>query len=74
MTYSVWSRGSLVLLPRTDQIAFIQDGKDPLMADWDRVVDVMADSMEPLDIYPERFRVSDFPTDEQLAAMGATTP
>ena len=28
--------------------------------------------MEPMDIYPQRFRVSEFPTDEQFAGMGAT--
>ena len=64
---------------RTDRlreltIAFTQEGRDPLMADWDRVVEVVGHLMEPLDIYPQRFRVSDFPTDEQLAAIGAKTP
>ena len=73
-TYCVWSRGVLALLPRTDLIAFVQEGKDPLMAKWDRVAEVVGHLMEPLDIYPQRFQVSDFPTDEQLAAMGAATP
>ena len=71
MTYCVWPKDVLALLPHTDTIAFMQDGKDPLMAEWDRAVEVVGDLMEPLDIYPERFRVSEFPTDEQLAAMGA---
>ena len=26
--------------------------------------------MKPQDMYPERFRVDEFPTPEQLAAMG----
>jgi hypothetical protein len=74
MTYCVWPKDVLVLLPRTDLIAFMQEGKAPLMATWDRVIEVMSDSMTPLDIYPQRFRVSEFPTEEQLAAMGAETP
>ena len=74
MTYCVWPRDMLVLLPRTDTIAFMQEGKAPLMAAWDRVVKIMGDLMEPLDIYPQRFRVSEFPTEAQLAAMGAATP
>jgi hypothetical protein len=71
MTYCIWQKDVLALLPRTDTIAFTQEGKDPLMAEWDRVVAVAGNLMEPLDIYPERFQVSQFPTEEQLAAMGA---
>ena len=73
MTYCVWPKDTLTLLPHTDRIAFMQEGKGPLMAEWDRAVEIVGHLMEPLDIYPERFRVSEFPTDEQLAAMGATT-
>jgi hypothetical protein len=74
MTYCVWPKDGLALLPLTDTIAFMQEGKGPLMAEWDRAVEVIGHLMEPLEIYPQRFRVSDFPTEEQLAAMGATTP
>jgi hypothetical protein len=74
ITYCVWPKDVLVLLPRTDKIAFMQEGKNPLMAAWDRVVEIVGDLMEPLDIYPERFQVSGFPTEEQLAAMGAESP
>jgi hypothetical protein len=71
MTYCVCPKDVLALLPRTDRIAFVQDGEKPLMAAWDRVVEVMGDSMTPLDTYPQRFRVSDFPSEEQLTAMRA---
>ena len=71
MTYCVWRKDVLALLPRTDTIAFVQDGRDPLVIEWDRAVEVVGDSMTPLDTYPQRFQVSDFPTEEQLAAMGA---
>ena len=73
-TFSVWSKDVPTLLPRTDRIAFVQDGRDSLMAEWDRAVEIMGDSITPLDIYPQRFRVSEFPTEDQLTAMGATTP
>ncbi len=71
LTYCVWPRDVLALLPRTDQIAFMQEGSQPMMATWDRAVEVVGDLMTPLGIYPERFRVSEFPTEEQLATMGA---
>ena len=72
MTYCVWPKGTLALLPITDTIAFMQEEQRPLMAEWDRAVEIVGHLMEPLDIYPQRFRVSEFPTEEQLAAMGAT--
>jgi len=71
MTYCVWPKDVLALLPRTDTIAFVQEGRDPLIIEWYRAVEVVGDSMTPLDTYPQRFQVSDFPTEEQLAAMGA---
>ena len=74
MTYCVWGKDVLSLLPRTDAIAFMQEGKGPLMATWDRAIEVVGHLMQPLGIYPERFRVSDFPTDDELTAMGATSP
>jgi hypothetical protein len=74
VTFGVWSKDVLTLLPHTDKIAFVQDGKDPVMADWNRAVTVVGDLLKPMDVHPERFRVSEFPTEEQLAAMGATKP
>jgi hypothetical protein len=40
-------------------------------ADWDRVVAAASDLMEPLDMYPERYRVAGFPSEQQLVEMGA---
>ena len=40
------------------------------MVEWQKVTDVAGDLMEPLDIYPFRYRVREFPSEKQLAAMG----
>ena len=40
------------------------------MVEWEKVVDVAGDLIEPLDIYPPRFRAEGFPSDDQLKAMG----
>ena len=46
------------------------DGLDDVMlGDWDRVVETVGDRMQPMDYYPERYRVEHFPSEEQLAAM-----
>jgi hypothetical protein len=40
------------------------------MVEWQKVTDVAGDLLEPLDIYPFRYRVRELPSDKQLAAMG----
>ena len=47
-------------------------GEEPVgRADWDRVMDVVSDLMtEVEDLYPIRYRVSEFPTVEQFERMG----
>jgi hypothetical protein len=40
------------------------------MVEWRRVMDTAGDLLEPLDMYPFRYRVREFPSEEQLAAMG----
>jgi hypothetical protein len=75
-SYSVWSQGVPTLLPETDDIVLLRaDGaaeKVELAAagDWQRVREIAGDLMEPLGMYPERYRVLEFPTSEQLAAIG----
>jgi len=75
-SYSVWSQGVPTLLPETDDIVLLrangQADKVELVAagGWSRVHDIAGDLMEPLGMYPERYRVLDFPTSDQLAAIG----
>ena len=40
------------------------------MVEWDKVAEIAGDMMEAIDIYPPRFRVREFPTEQQLASMG----
>ena len=70
-SYCVWGKGVPVagLLPRTDLVAFSQQGQKPLMVPWDRAVEVVGDLMEPMGMYPERWRMFEFPNDDQLKAM-----
>ena len=42
-----------------------------LLVDWDRAVEIVGHLMKPMGFYPERFHVAEYPTDEQLRAMGA---
>jgi hypothetical protein len=46
----------------------------PHMVEWQQAVDIVGDLMEAVDIYPPRYRVRSFPSDEQLAVMGNMLP
>jgi hypothetical protein len=75
-SYSVWSEGVDTLLPETDDILLLRpdaETKDvKLMAasSFERVQEITGDLMQPTGTYPERYRVLEFPTEEQLAAIG----
>jgi hypothetical protein len=70
-TLAVWTEGVATLLPRTDLVGLASRSGQTKVAPWERVREVLGDIMEPLDLYPERYRVQGFPTAQQLAAMGA---
>ncbi len=69
-TYCIWSKDVPTLLPRTDSVAFQGAAETPVVATWEKVVEIAGNLMTPTDMYPERYRVEGFPTAEQLTAMG----
>jgi len=70
-SYGLWSVGGETLLPKTHKVLFFQEGKDIVASgEWDHVHGVVGHLMEETDMYPIRYRVREFPTDEQLAEIG----
>jgi hypothetical protein len=70
-SYGLWPDGTETLLPKTNKVFFIQEGEDVVAGgEWDRVHAVVGHLMEETDMYPIRFRVRGFPSDEQLAKIG----
>ncbi len=69
-SYATWTATTDSLLPKTDTLVFGRLGTEPQMVEWEKAVEVVGDLMETVDIYPPRFRVREFPTEEQLKAMG----
>jgi hypothetical protein len=66
----LWSPDLPSLLPRTDRVAFMEEEDDPpLLVEWDRVWDVLGYLMEPQGMYPERYRVEEFPSGRELATL-----
>jgi hypothetical protein len=72
ITYCVWSAGVDSLLPRTQKVMFVGGLKSVAAGDWDRVQEVVGDLMVPVEnLYPIRYRVREFPSPEQLEAIGS---
>lgn len=70
-SYCLWSQGVDALLPRTQQVLFFGEGVQGVCGgEWDRVAEIVGELLEPLPLYPLRFRVRGFPTPQQLAEIG----
>ncbi|TWT38781.1 DUF1444 family protein [Blastopirellula retiformator] len=72
VTYCVWTRDVNGLLPKTDFVLFGDPGRlgTVASASWDKVESIVGDLMEDLETYPPRYRVSEFPSAEQLEKLG----
>jgi hypothetical protein len=71
-----WTDGIVSLLPRTDYIGFVmlKGAREygVIAARWEQVSETLGHLMEPMDMYPERYRVRRFPTREEFAAVDNT--
>ena len=72
-TYCVWSKGCHAWLPRTDRVVFFEENREPVAADWVCAVAGLGELMRPLDMFPERYEVFEYPSDEQLKAIGCVS-
>jgi hypothetical protein len=73
-SYSVWSKTVATLLPKTDLIAFFDPAKPEAqrmlgLAKWEEVIRIAGDLLLDTQMFPARFYVSKFPSEEQLAAV-----
>lgn len=68
-TCSMWANNLQTLLPKTDLIAVSKDYQPKGLVPWAVVARVMRDEMEPVGLYPERYRVHGYPTEGQLSVM-----
>jgi hypothetical protein len=75
-SYSVWSEGVDTLLPETDDIVLLRadQAADKVQVaaagKFQRVREIAGELMQPLGTYPERYRVAQFPSGQQLAEIG----
>jgi hypothetical protein len=82
VTWTSWTWGvTNALLPKADLIAFTMgaapgDDRKPAVkfAKWDDVTREAGDLLKPTDYFPPRFRVRQFPSDEQLDRVAHVSP
>ncbi len=73
LSYAVWLKGVDAILPRAEVIFFMdpalgEEAPPVGIARWEDVAKVAGDLLVPVEgLYPERYRVKDFPSEEQLA-------
>ena len=70
VSYCLWSKGCHALLPQTDRLVFFEEGREPVATAWANAAAVVGDLMKPVGMFPERYRVMEYPTDDQLKTMG----
>ena len=73
-THCVWSQGVEALLPHTDKIGLMVPGAEGqphriIECTWETAQAVVGDLMVPVDIYPPRVRVKEFPSPSQLETI-----
>lgn len=74
LSFCALTNGVDTLLPHTDQVALIcnpDDREEPLMVSWADFAAVAGALLEPADLYPVRYRVRSFPSEEQLVKLRA---
>jgi hypothetical protein len=70
-SYCLWCPDLPILLPHVDRVAFMEEEDDrPMLVDWDRVCEAVGHLMEPQGMYPERYRVEDYPYGHILEKLG----
>lgn len=70
LSYSVWVENILTLLPVTDEVVFMRDQKIVAKGKWEKVREVAGSLMSAVDLYPPRYRIDMFPTEQQLKEIG----
>jgi hypothetical protein len=77
-SYSVWSKEVVSLLPRSDTVHFFEPdptGRDQHTigsAPWERVLEVAGSLLKEMNLFPERYLVTEFPSRDQLARLAGT--
>ena len=65
LSYAVWTQSIESLLPQSDLVVFGGMDGEPTMVPWCKMTEEVGHLLEPLDMYPPRYCVREFPSAEQ---------
>jgi hypothetical protein len=69
-TYATWSKTVVTLLPQSDYVILVDvDSREKLRVAWADVAAIVGDLLQPIGVYPERYRVETFPSAAQLVRL-----
>jgi uncharacterized protein YtpQ (UPF0354 family) len=70
-----WSKGVVSSLPKTDSVGLFDPATESVkIVRWEQLQEVAGELLEPLDCYPPRLLVSEFPSDEQVSRLETVGP
>jgi uncharacterized protein YtpQ (UPF0354 family) len=71
LSYCVWSKGVDAYLPKTQRVMFFQEGQEQVVGgEWEEVQRVVGRLMTPVEnLYPPRWRVTQFPLPHELEEL-----
>ncbi len=70
LTYTLWGKGCEALLPQAEFVGFVEEGRrQPVFIPWKIVRAVVGDLMRPLEDYPPRFLVREYPSEKEMTEM-----
>jgi len=69
-SYCLWNPGVKSILPKTELVLFVdEESHEAKSVSWETVQEHVGYMMEPLDVYPPRYRVLNFPDQNELEKM-----
>ena len=72
-SFATWTRGADSLLPEADRVILFDGEARHLIVPWDAVREHCAELMEVVDVWPRRFRVRSFPSEEKIETLAQLT-
>jgi hypothetical protein len=72
LTYCVWTKTVVSLLPQSDFVIFIElddDKATPVKVSWADAMSIAGELMKPYGVFPERYRVDEFPDAVKLQQL-----
>ena len=73
-SYAAWGGTSESLFPETDMVFLVREDGRPVMVEQRKLLKEMGERVKSLDIYPPRYRLKDYPSQDQFARMGDLMP